>query len=62
MASTVAALPRSETRRAWRPGRTIKGAAGILAFLALWQASVPLVGLEPYFYPAPADVWAASSL
>ena len=39
--------------------RLARGAAGILVFLALWQASVPLVGLEPYFYPSPADVWRA---
>jgi ABC-type nitrate/sulfonate/bicarbonate transport system permease component len=40
--------------RRW--SRALKGALGVLLLLALWQASVPLVGLEPYFYPAPADV------
>jgi NitT/TauT family transport system permease protein/taurine transport system permease protein len=59
MASTVATATGVDARRPWRPGRVAKGAAGILAFLALWQVSVPLVGLEPYFYPAPADVAAA---
>jgi NitT/TauT family transport system permease protein/taurine transport system permease protein len=59
MASTLAAASGVGARRPWRPGRTAKGAAGILAFLVLWQISVPLVGLEPYFYPAPADVAAA---
>ncbi len=39
--------------------RFLKGAAGVLVLVALWQASVPLVGLEPYFYPSPADVWHA---
>jgi ABC-type nitrate/sulfonate/bicarbonate transport system permease component len=36
--------------------RALKGAVGILALLLLWQLSVPLVGLEPYFYPPPTDV------
>ena len=31
------------------------GALGLAAFLAAWQASVPMVGLEPYFYPSPRD-------
>ncbi len=39
--------------------RPAKGAFGILLFLLAWQVSVPLVGLEPYFYPAPSDVAAA---
>ena len=43
----------------WRLGRTAKGAVGIVLFLFAWQASVPLVGLEPYFYPSPLDVWRA---
>ncbi len=59
MASTIEAAPDAGVRRPWKPGRTAKGALGILAFLALWQLSVPLVELEPYFYPGPADVWAA---
>jgi NitT/TauT family transport system permease protein/taurine transport system permease protein len=42
-----------------RLARFAKGAAGVLALLALWQASVPLVGLSSYFYPSPADVVAA---
>ena len=36
--------------------RALMGAIGIVALLGLWQLSVPLVGLEPYFYPAPTDV------
>jgi len=36
--------------------RALKGALGVLLLLFLWQASVPMVGLEPYFYPAPVDV------
>ncbi len=47
------------TRAPWRLGRTAKGALGIALFLLAWQISVPLVGLEPYFYPSPRDVWAA---
>jgi ABC-type nitrate/sulfonate/bicarbonate transport system permease component len=35
---------------------TLRGAAGLILLLALWQASVPLVGLEPWFYPSPLDV------
>jgi NitT/TauT family transport system permease protein/taurine transport system permease protein len=40
-------------RRLERPA---KGALGILLFLLAWQISVPIVDLEPYFYPAPTDV------
>ena len=39
--------------------RPAKGALGLLLLLAAWQGSVPLVGLEPYFYPSPLDVWHA---
>jgi ABC-type nitrate/sulfonate/bicarbonate transport system permease component len=59
---TAAALPLA---RVASPGmrrarlRVARGAAGLLAILALWQISVPLVGLEPYFYPSPLDVWRA---
>lgn len=42
-----------------RMGRALKGAAGVLLLLAAWQLSVPLVGLGPYFYPAPTDVVAS---
>jgi ABC-type nitrate/sulfonate/bicarbonate transport system permease component len=42
-----------------RMARPAKGVLGILLFLLAWQVSVPLVGLEPYFYPSPTDVWAA---
>jgi NitT/TauT family transport system permease protein/taurine transport system permease protein len=38
---------------------TLRGAAGLLLLLVLWQASVPLVGLEPWFYPSPLDVFRA---
>jgi NitT/TauT family transport system permease protein/taurine transport system permease protein len=47
-------VPRVHLRRRWARG--LKGAAGVLLLLALWQASVPLVGLSSYFYPSPADV------
>ena len=40
-------------------GRALKGCAGVLLLLAAWQVSVPLVGLGPYFYPAPTDVVAS---
>lgn len=55
MTTPPAARP-SWLRRSARPA---KGALGILLFLIAWQISVPLVGLEPYFYPAPNDVWSA---
>ena len=48
--------PRAVARRA---GRLLRGAAGVLLLLAAWQVSVPLVGLSPYFYPAPSDVVAS---
>ena len=54
---TDAALPAPAAT--WRWQRPAKGALGLLLFLAAWQASVPLVGLEPYFYPSPLDVWRA---
>ena len=47
------------TRVPLRWQRSAKGALGLLLLLAAWQASVPLVGLEPYFYPSPLDVWRA---
>jgi ABC-type nitrate/sulfonate/bicarbonate transport system permease component len=52
-----AVAPPRFTRR--RIGRFAKGCAGVLVLLAAWQLSVPLVGLSPYFYPAPGDVVAA---
>ena len=52
--TTNLAPPRVHLRRRW--ARALKGAAGVLLLLALWQASVPLVGLSSYFYPSPADV------
>jgi len=54
-AEAAIARPRAAPR--WQ--RPAKGALGLLLFLAAWQASVPLVGLEPYFYPSPLDVWRA---
>jgi ABC-type nitrate/sulfonate/bicarbonate transport system permease component len=42
-----------------RFGATARGCAGVLILLAAWQLSVPLVGMTPYFYPAPSDVLAA---
>jgi NitT/TauT family transport system permease protein/taurine transport system permease protein len=55
------ALPAPRERRAIgrRAGRVLRGAAGVILLLAAWQISVPLVGLSPYFYPAPGDVVAA---
>ena len=52
-----AVAPARLTRRG--VGRVAKGSAGVLLLLAAWQLSVPLVGLSPYFYPAPSDVVAA---
>jgi NitT/TauT family transport system permease protein/taurine transport system permease protein len=52
-----AVAPARVTRRG--VGRFAKGSAGVLLLLAAWQLSVPLVGLSPYFYPAPSDVVAA---
>ena len=49
---------RLRIRRA-RYAKAAKGATGIALFLLVWQLSVPLVGLESYFYPSPADVWSA---
>ena len=49
-------------RESWlagKRGRFVKGTAGIVALLLAWQISVPLIGLEEYFYPAPRNVWAA---
>jgi len=42
-----------------RFGATARGCAGVLILLAVWQVSVPVVGMTPYFYPAPSDVLAA---
>jgi ABC-type nitrate/sulfonate/bicarbonate transport system permease component len=50
-------LRRSRPLRRW--GATARGFAGVLILFAAWQVSVPLVGLGPYFYPAPSDVLAA---
>lgn len=54
-AEAAIVAPRAPLR--WQ--RPAKGALGLLLFLAAWQASVPVVGLEPYFYPSPLDVWRA---
>lgn len=35
---------------------TLNGVLGLVLLLAAWQISVPLVGLEPYYYPSPLDV------
>ena len=40
--------------RSW--GRALKGFAGVALLLLAWQVSVPLVGMDAYFYPAPSDV------
>jgi ABC-type nitrate/sulfonate/bicarbonate transport system permease component len=34
----------------------LNGTLGLLLLLAAWQISVPLVGLEPWYYPSPLDV------
>jgi ABC-type nitrate/sulfonate/bicarbonate transport system permease component len=52
-------LPLRRTRPRRRLGVAARGAAGVLILLAAWQISVPLVGLGPYFYPAPSDVLAS---
>jgi len=53
--ATLSAPPRPmRASRAW--GRALKGFAGVALLLAAWQLSVPLVGMDPYFYPAPSDV------
>jgi len=59
--SRALALPAMRTGGARRRslGRFAKGCAGVLLLLAAWQVSVPIVGLSPYFYPAPTDVVAA---
>lgn len=59
--SRALALPAIRTTGARRRslGRFAKGFAGVALLLVAWQASVPLVGLSPYFYPAPTDVVAA---
>ena len=53
----IAPAARARPLRRW--GATARGFAGVLILLAAWQISVPLVGLGPYFYPAPSDVLAA---
>jgi len=54
--SAPAPAPRLRSRRLVA---ALKGGAGVLLLLVAWQVSVPLVGLGPYFYPAPTDVIAA---
>jgi len=55
--STVLTAPLPAAARVGpRLSRVVKGSVGVLALLAAWQLSVPLVGLGPYFYPAPSDV------
>jgi len=57
--AAVTAQPVVPRLRSRRVAAALKGCAGVLLLLAAWQASVPLVGLGPYFYPAPTDVIAA---
>jgi ABC-type nitrate/sulfonate/bicarbonate transport system permease component len=59
--STAAVAVPAPARRATsrRLTAALKGGAGVLLLLVAWQLSVPLVGLGPYFYPAPTDVVAA---
>jgi ABC-type nitrate/sulfonate/bicarbonate transport system permease component len=44
-----------------RLARLARSATGLVLILALWQASVPLVGLSDYFYPSPVAVARAFS-
>lgn len=46
-------------QRPWVSGRVFKGVFGLVLLLLAWQLSVPLIGLDPYFYPSPLDVWNA---
>jgi len=60
--STLPATLRAPVRpvRASRAfARAVKGFAGVALLLVAWQLSVPLVGMDAYFYPAPTDVAAA---
>ena len=59
MSASVAAMPVQRAGYGKKARKLFRGAVGLVAVVALWQLSVPLVGLEPYFYPAPLDVWAA---
>ena len=44
----------------FRPTRAQKrGAFGVFVVFALWQISVWIIALPPYFYPSPSDVAAA---
>lgn len=60
-AALTLAPPRARLRHvvSRRAARIAKGALGVALLLVAWQVSVPIVGLSPYFYPAPTDVWAA---
>lgn len=53
------AAPLRLPRAFHRLGKTARGMAGVALLLVAWQVSVPLVGLSPYFYPSPADVFHA---
>jgi NitT/TauT family transport system permease protein/taurine transport system permease protein len=59
MTPDIALAPPPVGRTRWRVARALKGFAGVMLLLLAWQISVPLVGLGPYFYPAPTDVLAA---
>ena len=59
MSTAAIAIPTRAARRPWPWARAAKGAIGVLLLLVAWQVSVPLVGLNSYFYPAPSDVVAA---
>lgn len=54
--SVSAAAPHLPSFPRPRLRRGLRGLAGVLVLLALWQVSVPLVGQSSYFYPAPLDV------
>ena len=57
--AAVTAPGRGPWLRGRRAAAALKGGTGVLLLLVAWQVSVPLVGLGPYFYPAPTDVVAA---
>lgn len=59
MSGTVAVAAGRRRTAGRKVQRFWRGTVGLLAVLALWQLSVPLVGLESYFYPSPQDVLVA---
>lgn len=56
--ATSAGENAGQGRKAWMTlsPRLWKGALGLFSVVALWQASIPVVGVSEYFYPSPAAV------